>query len=62
MAKLTRDQKIELYEKRKKGCTVSSLSKDYQINATGINYLIRLIDRHGFDILRKEKIIIIHQN
>lgn len=55
MAKLTRDQKIELYEKRKQGCTVSSLSKEYQINVSGVEYLIRLIDRHGFDILRKNK-------
>lgn len=29
MAKLTREQKIELYKKRKQGETVSSLSKKY---------------------------------
>ena len=55
MAKLTREQKIELYKKRKQGETVSSLSKEYQINSSKINYLIRLIDRHGFDILRSNK-------
>ena len=55
MAKLTRDQKIELYKKRKQGETVSSLSKEYQINFSKINYLVRLIDRHGFDILRSNK-------
>lgn len=55
MAKLTREQKIELYKKRKQGETVSSLSKEYQINSSKINYLVRLIDRHGFDILRSNK-------
>lgn len=33
MAKLTREQKIELYKKRKQGETVSSLSKEYQIRS-----------------------------
>ncbi|WP_163104252.1 IS3 family transposase [Amedibacterium intestinale] len=55
MAKLTREQKIELYKKRKQGETVSSLSKKYQIKSSKINYLVRLIDRHGFDILRSNK-------
>ncbi|MFR2768241.1 MAG: hypothetical protein ACLTAI_08125 [Thomasclavelia sp.] len=56
MAKLTREQKIELYKKRKqRSTTVSSLSKEYQIRSDNINYLVRLIDRHGFDILRSDK-------
>ena len=55
MAKLTRQQKIELYKKRKLGETVSSLSKEYQIYSSKINYLVRLIDRQGFDILRSDK-------
>ncbi len=55
MAKLTREQKIELYKKRKQGATLSSLSKEYQIRSDNINYLVRLIDRHGFDVLRSNK-------
>ena len=51
MAKLTREQKIELYKKRKQGETVSSLSKEYQIRSDNIKYLVR----HGFDILRSNK-------
>ena len=39
MAKLTREQKIELYKKRKQGETVSSsLSKEYQIRSDNIKY------------------------
>ena len=55
MAKLTRKQKIQPYEKRKQGEPVSSLSKKYQIKSSKINYLVRLIDRHGFDVLRTSK-------
>ncbi len=55
MAKLTREQKIEIYKKRKDGCTISSLSNEYQINIHNIKYLIKLIDRHGFNILRNDK-------
>lgn len=55
MAKLTRDQKIEIYQKRKNGMTLSSLSLIYGVYSSVIEYLIRLIDTHGFDILRKGK-------
>lgn len=55
MAKLTREQKIEIYEKRKKGISFSKLSKEYNIRKDNIQYLCRLIDRHGIDILRKDK-------
>ena len=52
MAKLTRSQKMELYEKRQSGITMSSLEMEYGIKRDNISYLVRLIDRHGTDILR----------
>lgn len=52
MAKLTREQKIQLYNKRKEGQTISSLSIEYRIRPHNIDYLVKLIDKHGFDILR----------
>ena len=55
MAKLTRKQKIEIYEKRKEGVSISQLSKQYCISHPVIEYLCRLIDMHGVDILRKDK-------
>ena len=56
MAKLTRKQKIEIYEKRKEGVSISQLSKQYCIRSHPvIEYLCRLIDMHGVDILRKDK-------
>lgn len=55
MSKLTRKQKIEIYEKRKQGRSVASLSKEYAIQISIAKYLIRLLDKHGENILRKDK-------
>ena len=55
MVKLTREQKVEIYEKRKKGQIISSLANECQINIANIKYLIRLIDTNGLDILRTDK-------
>lgn len=55
MSKLTREQKIEIYRKRNQGQTIKSLSKEYLIQENHIQFLIKLIDTHGEDILRKEK-------
>lgn len=54
MSKLTWEQKIEIYHKRKSGVTVIRLSKEYEINVENILYLIRLIDKHGEIVLRKD--------
>lgn len=55
MAKLTNEQKIEIYNKRKMGYTLNMLSTEYNINVHGIAYLVRLIDKNGFDVLRKDR-------
>ena len=54
MAKLTREQKIEIYIKYKNGKSKSDLSCEYNIRKDNLYYLIKLIDQHGFDILRKD--------
>ncbi|WP_216822545.1 IS3 family transposase [Erysipelothrix rhusiopathiae] len=55
MAKLTRKQIIEIYEKRKLGQSVCSLVNEYGINKSSIKYLVRLIDQHGPNVLRRNK-------
>ena len=52
MRKLTKEQKIELYQKRQAGATIGELSRAYALRKEGIKYLIRLIDTHGYGILR----------
>ena len=55
VSKLTRENKIEIYERRKKGETISSLAKSFNVYKSTINYLIALIEKHGYDILRNDK-------
>ena len=52
MTKLNYEEKINLYYDRKAGMSYNSLTTKYHINQSGIEYLVRLIDKHGFNILR----------
>ena len=55
MSKLTKEDKIKIYERRKKGETISSLAKNFDVHESNIKYLVDLIEKHGYDILRKDK-------
>ena len=55
MAKLTYENRIEIYTKIKNGESPTYLSKQYDIGVDKIRYLVRLIDKHGYDILRTTK-------
>ena len=55
MSKLSYEDKINLYNERKSGMSIASLASKYNIRSEGIEYLIRLINKHGFDILRTTK-------
>lgn len=55
MSKLTRKERLEIYQKRKSRETITSLSIKYDINKAKICYLVRLIDKQGEDILRKDR-------
>ncbi|WP_216640343.1 IS3 family transposase [Fusobacterium pseudoperiodonticum] len=55
MSKLTREDKIKIYERRKKGETIPSLAKNFDVQESNIKYLIALIEKHGYDILRNGK-------
>ena len=52
MSKLSYEDKVELYKERKKGKTIPTLSSKYKVSDTIIEYTVRLIDKHGYDILR----------
>ncbi|MDY2980007.1 MAG: IS3 family transposase [Fusobacterium sp.] len=55
MAKLTKEQKIEMFEQRLKGETLKNLSLKFNLNESKIKYLIALINKHGYNILRNNK-------
>ena len=52
MSKLTYEDKINNYKERKNGETINSLTKKYNVGKEVIRYLTKLIDKHGYDILR----------
>ena len=55
MSKLTREDKIKIYERRLKGETTRSIAKSFNVRKSAIKYLIALIKKHGYDILRNGK-------
>ena len=55
MSKLSYEEKIEIYNKRKQGETLKTLQYKYGITKHNIQYLVWLIDKHGFNILRTTK-------
>ena len=55
MSKLSYEDKINIYQERRQGVSVGSLSIKYQVRKSVISYLINLIDKHGVDILKKGK-------
>lgn len=55
MAKLTNEQRIEIYNKRNLGLGYSQLALEYGIRENDLKYLVRLINKHGPGILRNGK-------
>ena len=55
MSKLSYEDKIEIYNNKKEGISLSSLASKYGVRKSVINYLTRLIDNHGLEILRTTK-------
>ena len=55
MSKLSYEEKVSLYYEKKSGTTIPTLVSKYSMHKHNIWYLIYLIDKHGFDILKKEE-------
>ena len=55
MSKLTKKDKIEIYKRNKNGETIASLAKAFNVNKIVLHYLIRLIRKHGYDVLGNGK-------
>ena len=53
--KLSYEDKIKIYELRQSGQSIKSLSKQFAIAESSVKYMIRLIDRHGINIVQKRK-------
>ena len=55
MEKLSYEDKVKIYYKKKKGRARKYIASEYKIQESNVQYLVRLIDKHGFDVLRTVK-------
>lgn len=55
MSKLNYEERINIYNEREQGISISTLSKKYNVRKNVIQYMVCLIDKRGIDILRKIK-------
>ena len=53
--KLTYEDKVQIYELRKKGESFRQLSNQFEINISNLQYMIKLINRYGIEIVKKGK-------
>ena len=53
--KLTYEDKVQIYELRKKGESFRQLSNQFRINISNLQYMIKLIDRYGIEFVKKGK-------
>ena len=51
MSKLSYEDKIDIYYKKKNGQSRKSIASEYNIRDCTVVYLVRLIDKHGFNII-----------
>ena len=54
MSKLSPKDKEKIYKLRKEGKQISYLSEKYKVRSDNVAYLIRLIDKHGLQIIKKD--------
>ena len=55
MSKLSYEDKINIYNNKKEGISIKVLSKKYDVRDNVIKYLVRVIDKHGYEVLRTNK-------
>ena len=55
MSKISYEDKINIYQEKKQGVSFSTINSKYNYGIHNIQYLERLIDKHGYDILRTTK-------
>ena len=53
--KLTYEDRVQIHELRKQGQTFNQLSKRFGVDASGLRYMMRMIERYGIEIVKKGK-------
>ena len=55
MTKLTYEDKVNIYNDRKMGLSIKSIANKYSMTTKNIQHMLCLAEKHGIDILKKEK-------
>ena len=53
--KLTYEDKVQIYSLRNQGHSFKELSKRFDVDFSGIRYMVKLIDRYGIEFVKKGK-------
>ena len=53
--KLTYEDKVQIYSLRNQGHSFKELSKRFDVDFSGLKYMVKLIDRYGIEIVKKGK-------
>ena len=53
--KLTYEDKVQIYSLRNQGHSFKELSKRFDVDFSGLKYMVKLIDRYGINIVKKGK-------
>ena len=53
--KLSYEDKVRIYELRKQGVNWRRLSEQFDVDQSTLQYMVRLIDRYGLEIVKKGK-------
>ena len=53
--KLTYEDKVRIYSLRNQGHSFKELSKRFDVDFSGLKYMVKLIDRYGVDSVKKGK-------
>ena len=51
--KLSYEDKVQIYELRKQGQNFNQLSKRFGVEASGLRYMMKLIDPYGIEFVKK---------
>jgi transposase len=53
MRGLSYKEKIKVYKAKKNGMSYTAIKDKYNINATNARYIINIIDKHGYNVLKR---------
>ena len=52
------EDKVQIYESRKQGESFRRLSNQFGINDSNLQYMIKLIDRYGIEIVKRKELLL----